>query len=269
MKDGKISIVVQAKDEDDYIDEWLEYNFKLGVDDIYILQHCGWRYSGKFKNDQRLHLIEISERIAQFKAIFNEVLKIRELTDWAILIDVDEFIVLKNGMNNIKDFLKLYDDFIGVQFNWRLFGSSGLTEGEDKSVLKRFVRCSKNLHPWAKLALNLRKLPEDCRLLDVHTLVHENGNIAEDIVNVSKKHFQTSPKRNDEDLDEELSIAYIAHFKSKTYTEFIRRTDSSLGYFHYAENDFELQWLYSEYYKINKNEVEDKSALRFMETGSF
>ena len=50
-------ICTVAKNEDNYIDEWLEYNLTLGFDKIHIYQNF-WRYSGKFKNDPRIELID-------------------------------------------------------------------------------------------------------------------------------------------------------------------------------------------------------------------
>lgn len=42
----KKAICAIAKNEDKYIDEWAEYHFKLGIDDIFIFQN-DWRYNGR------------------------------------------------------------------------------------------------------------------------------------------------------------------------------------------------------------------------------
>ena len=41
------AIICVAKDEDHYIDEWIEYHLKLGFDAIYIIQNQ-WKYLGMF-----------------------------------------------------------------------------------------------------------------------------------------------------------------------------------------------------------------------------
>src|SRR5512137_343420 len=39
---GKIAIVCIAKDEDQYIQEWIDYHLKLGVDEIVLYEH-NWK----------------------------------------------------------------------------------------------------------------------------------------------------------------------------------------------------------------------------------
>jgi hypothetical protein len=50
-------LVAIAKDEDNYIDEWLEYNLKIGFDNILVFQN-NWRYSGKYLENSQVKFIE-------------------------------------------------------------------------------------------------------------------------------------------------------------------------------------------------------------------
>jgi hypothetical protein len=56
MKRKKIALVCIAKEEDLYIQEWIDYHLKLGFDDIHIFQN-NWR-AGKLNDDSRVHLHE-------------------------------------------------------------------------------------------------------------------------------------------------------------------------------------------------------------------
>lgn len=52
----KIGICAIAKDENFYIEEWIRYHLKLGVDQIYIFQN-NWRYDehGKYREHFHVH----------------------------------------------------------------------------------------------------------------------------------------------------------------------------------------------------------------------
>lgn len=118
----KTAICVLAKDEDPYIEEWLDYHFKLGIDDIFLIQHDGWRYKGK--QYAGLHLSSVEHDVRQEAALNDCLHEIGDGFDWILFIDVDEFVCLKNGDNDIKTFLSRYEDYSGVCFNWRFFGDS-------------------------------------------------------------------------------------------------------------------------------------------------
>ena len=53
----KTALVCIAKNEDHYIDEWIEYYLKLGIDHIFIYQN-DWRYKKTTKYIDKLTLIE-------------------------------------------------------------------------------------------------------------------------------------------------------------------------------------------------------------------
>ena len=51
----KIAIVCIAKDEDNYLREWLDYHFKIGFDHIYVYQN-NWHF--KEEVPDYVHLID-------------------------------------------------------------------------------------------------------------------------------------------------------------------------------------------------------------------
>jgi hypothetical protein len=53
----KVALVAIAKNEDNYIDEWIRYYLAFGVDDIYIYQN-DWRANLQSDYDRHVHLIE-------------------------------------------------------------------------------------------------------------------------------------------------------------------------------------------------------------------
>ena len=101
----RVALVCIAKDEDDYIEEWIEYHLKLGVDEIFIYQN-DWRASLKHKRNN-VHLIEFDGNCRQLPAYNDFIDKHSGDFDFAIFIDVDEFICLVRDLD-IKSFLINY-----------------------------------------------------------------------------------------------------------------------------------------------------------------
>lgn len=65
----KVALFSIAKDEDLYIEEWISYYKKLGVDDIWVSQHIPWKCKATGVN-----LISHDESLKQ-EQIFDKFLK--------------------------------------------------------------------------------------------------------------------------------------------------------------------------------------------------
>lgn len=63
-------------------------------------------------------------------------------TDWLLICDVDEFLVLHRGDGSIGSFLDdLGRDFLGMAFHWQCFGNGGWARYQDGLVHRQFRRC--------------------------------------------------------------------------------------------------------------------------------
>jgi hypothetical protein len=150
----KIALVTMAKDEDLYLQEWIDYNLKLGFDDIYIYQN-NWRFENQ-KQDERVHFMEWDvastepkpgqktwewNRHAQCYSHFGK--EFHKEYEWAAFYDVDCFLALKKW-DNVKDFISDYDNIKQCQLviNFAWFGDSGIKEFDENytSVLERFTK---------------------------------------------------------------------------------------------------------------------------------
>jgi hypothetical protein len=120
-----IALVCIAKNEDHYIDEWLQYHFGIGFFKTFVYQN-NWRYAGdKTQYGDKVEWIEFDGEVQQLPA-YNDFLYGRgEGFDFAAFIDVDEFIVL-NKDPDISTFLEDYTDEYAVGLNWKVFGDSNL-----------------------------------------------------------------------------------------------------------------------------------------------
>lgn len=156
---GKVALVGIAKDEDNYIDEWIDYHLRLGVDHVFLYQN-DWR--AHLKNDNpRVTLIPFDGPGRQFAA-FNDFLRNRSKGyDFGLFLDIDEYLCLADG-KPLRDFLAPFLPYAGIALNWRLYGDSGhagVVNG-DYSILARFTQCARDLSPIVKCIVNLRHLPQ-------------------------------------------------------------------------------------------------------------
>ena len=205
------ALVCIAKNEDHYIDEWLDYHFKLGFSQIFVYQN-DWRYRGKYLEDNRIHLLQCDGTYRQLPAYNHFIKNFFDKFDWAGFIDVDEFIVLKQD-KNISSFLKNYNEYNSLGLCWSMFGSNGLTFDGDYSLVRRFTKCKKELDSHIKCFINFNQA-KDSLIFSSHT---HNINLPNKTISVDKSHFIND--YYDKDKKDDRSIAYINHYYTKTKDE--------------------------------------------------
>lgn len=234
----KTTIVCIAKNEDKYIDEWIDYNIKLGFDNIILYQN-NWRYNSNRPNVKKI--IADGESM-QLKCYNSFVENYWHTTDWAAFIDVDEFIVLKKH-KNIKDFLSDYENFNSIGINWVFFGDNGLIEpDEEYSVIKRFTKRQKSINAHVKNIVKMSSRP----YMNIH-----NPNFNWIDTNKNQQSGPFNPNGDD-------TIAQINHYWTKTISEFKEKISRGRA-------DTKEKRQLSEFdANISFNEVEDLLAYNFM-----
>jgi hypothetical protein len=133
------ALVCIAKNEDPYIQEWIEYNFKLGFDYIFIYQN-NWRCNIQQNN---VVLLTCDGEAMQMPAYNHFIHNYAKNYQWTAFFDIDEFLVLHKH-NNIKDFLDDYSDCNVIGINWAVFGNNYHEKVIDNNynVLSRFTKRS-------------------------------------------------------------------------------------------------------------------------------
>lgn len=229
----KIALVCIAKNEENYIKEWVTYHKKLGFDDIFIYQN-DWRWDDEIENVHKL----IMDGVNKQRSAYNHF--ITNFTDynWAAFFDVDEFLVLKQH-KTIKEFIGEYSDYNAIGINWVLFGNNGHENFDGNySVINRFTMRQKDVNEHIKSIVKLDKHV----IMDVH-----NPNCS--WVNTNKE-LCTGPF-NFNKLDD---VAQINHYFCKSRLEF--QLKCSRGR---ADSDIYKRDI-SEYDTHNLNEVNDFHA---------
>lgn len=251
-----VVLVCIAKNEENYIDEWIQYHIKLGFSKIFIYEN-DWRYDGDFKNSNFIELIEFDGPLKQVEAYNYFIENYYKDYNWAGFIDVDEFVVLKQD-KDISSFLEKYNEYNSLGLNWNMFGSNGLKFDGEYSVIKRFLKCHKKLIKEIKCFINFKKAKNKLKFLKncPHNVLNKDCTITVDKQNYINGSLNTYNLEN-------RDIAYLNHYYVKTRDEWDNKIargwpNLSISSKNYTDSLFEKRNL-DEY-----NEFEDLTAYNFM-----
>jgi Glycosyl transferase family 2 len=236
----KVAIVCIAKNEDLYLDEWVNYHLKLGFDRIFVYMN-NWRTN--YHND-KVTLIEFDGKESQLPAYNSFIIKNDEY-DWTAFIDVDEFIVLKKH-KRIKEFLSDYSQHDSICMSWVLFGSNNLSfdKNGDKSVLRRFTKRQKGINNHVKVFVKKNKT---VKFLDPHHV---------SLPWVDTNHQKGTGPLN---LKPVTDVIQLNHYFTKTKEEFLKKIERGRADLDTASSNRTL----SDFTKHDLNEIEDLLALEF------
>lgn len=237
-------LVAIAKNEDYYIEEWIQYYLKLGFDYI-IIYTDNWSFSYDHKQVTIIpQNLDVTNR--QVYA-YNQFLKDYEgKYEWVAFFDIDEFLVL-NQHNNIKAFLREYNGFYAVGINWAIYGNNFLDkfDKDNPSVLKRFTRRSKK-----DFFINHH----------VKCIRHNTCPKTQD-VHAPKSIWVTTQKENRKGSTNKLvnySVAQLNHYFTKSKEEWDNKIKRGR-----ATVDFKRKQDEYKYY-ANRNEILDTNARLFL-----
>lgn len=250
---SRVALVAIARDEDDYIDEWLQYHLKMGFDEIFVYQN-EWRCKKPIQ-DVHVHWIEKDGTAVQMAAYQEWIEEYGTQFDFAAFLDIDEFLVMRDGLSMHK-FLTRFIDEPAVYIPWRVFGDNGLSgKGEPGvsglSVLKRFTRCALDFHYLGKMFVNLNECPTGQNLDTPHGMAR-NGVRCPVICADGRSQslgFWNVPKSAHVPCE-------IFHFRNKTMEERKLR-DANPRVFDGLSQDMDFD-------KYNRNEMTDTAARDFL-----
>lgn len=136
----KYIVFACAKNEDDYIEEWVNHYLSLGFDKVIIADNNDSPESlrttlSKYISDGTVQIFECNG-LKKFQLyIYNMFLKEGNYK-WCAYFDCDEFLEL-NVHKDIKDFLaNIMEECVLI--NWVVFGSNSKANKEDLPVQERF-----------------------------------------------------------------------------------------------------------------------------------
>lgn len=239
----RVALVCIAKNEENYLQEWVSYYKKLGFTNVFIYEN-NWR-SNLFDDNKFVIKIPFDGETQQLNSYNNFVKYHGKDYDWAAFFDVDEFLVLKKH-NNISDFLLDYKDYSSVAINWVLFGDNNHTSvvGNNYSVLERFTKRQIGVDKHIKTICKMSANPN-----------FRSPHNPDNLTWVDTNYNTGSGSFNENGLD---NVAQLNHFFTKTKEEFKSKIDR-------GRSDIKNFRNLSEFDPHNINEIEDLTALKFIQ----
>lgn len=145
MKAPRAFLVTTAKNEAPYFLEWVAHHLEIGFTDIIIYQNDS--------DDLTHETLSTLRRIGAIQYFYNRAVRGRHQVrayercctlpaysecDWAMALDLDEFLVVKTGNGTLTDLLAAAPESDCLHLNWRIFGHSGYETLTDQLVMERF-----------------------------------------------------------------------------------------------------------------------------------
>jgi hypothetical protein len=149
---GSICIVTTMKNEGPFILEWLAYHRMIGVDDFLIYTNdCTdgtdtmldlLQQKGLVQHRQNpFKTMDMPPQHAALQSAESEPLMMN--SDWAICMDVDEFINIKVGDGTLPALFAAMEQAIPganmIALTWRLFGNADIDTYQDRFLIEQFA----------------------------------------------------------------------------------------------------------------------------------
>jgi hypothetical protein len=138
-----LSVCCIVKNENEYLEEWLSYHLKVGVQHFFVYDNGSMPPVQQTINtlglSNNVSVISFSGKSKQNDAYQHCLRNFGFLSRWIAFIDVDEFVVPKSKSADLVELLKKFEPFGGLGINWLLFGSSGHLKKTKEPQIERFV----------------------------------------------------------------------------------------------------------------------------------
>ena len=145
-KDIKVALCTMGKQENLYIQEFIEYYIKLGIDQIFIYddndynkekinnEHINKLYKKYLKIYRNIKL-RIKNQIDAFTECYNNN---KNQFDWFLMVDMDEFLVIVN--DKLKTYLSrtIFNKCDFIKINWIIPTDNNLLYYDKRPLFERF-----------------------------------------------------------------------------------------------------------------------------------
>lgn len=141
----KIGICGIIKDEQSYLDEWIQYNLAMGYTDIHLYED----YDSTSHKDicdkyENVYLHSVGDYVSNKVLVRQNILN-KEFArdnkynlDWCAFIDVDEFIAFDEGYD-MERLLSEFNNFNGIYLFWKTYGANGHIHKPDCGVVEAYT----------------------------------------------------------------------------------------------------------------------------------
>lgn len=154
------SVCLLIKDENDFLEEWLDNYWNIGVEHFYIYdnksQNPVTETIAKIKNGfyvDKCDVILFAEyKHMQYDCYENCLLNFGQESRWIGFLDTDEFVEFTNETTDIKEFLKEFEDNLAVWIPWDTYGANGHIKRPIGGMRNNYIKSIINPYGlWGKI----------------------------------------------------------------------------------------------------------------------
>lgn len=144
-----LSICAIARDEDLYLDEWINFHRAVGVEHFYIFDNESSipikDTLSKYVSDGLVTVINYPGKSMQMCAYTHCLNVYGKLSKWIAFIDCDEFLIPKQK-DTVPEILCDYEPYGGFNVSWRIFGSNGHKSKPEGLMINNYTMAIPNDH---------------------------------------------------------------------------------------------------------------------------
>jgi hypothetical protein len=273
--DNSVAIVTCMKNEGPFILEWIAYHRAIGVTGFLVytndctdgtdtllellqdkgyLQHRNNAFHGTGLKPQH-HALQQAEK----EEVYTK-------SDWAISMDVDEFIDIKTGDGTMTALFDALPDANLISCTWRLFGNNDVHEYKDAFLLDQFTNCAPEFANKPHQAWGFKTLFKNIGLfkkLGVHRPKGLKPQIWDKIkwFNGSGKPMPPEEYRNAWRSNADTygyDLVQLNHYAVRSAESFLVKRDR--GRVNHVDRDQGLAY----WFRMNNNFVEERSIQRMI-----
>jgi len=245
-----LGVLACCKDEGDSLLEWVEYYLLQGVEHFWLYNNDGTDRSEELLKpyiDRGLVTwIDWPGRQQQLEMYNDGILRCRKEARWVAIVDLDEFIVPKDG-RRLVDILRDFKNISQLLIPWVAYGSSGRKTRGEGLVIERFTK-------HAKAPANMTKAIVNPRVV-LCAWVHHSF-VCGKTVDETGRRLHTGEMLREACNIGTCRLLQVNHYLVKSYEEFLAKRRRGDAYF--AKNGFDDAFFKA----CDVNDVDDSELMR-------
>lgn len=235
-----------AKDEDLYLEEWVNFHRVVGAEQIYIYDNESKtpirELLSKYLREKIVTVIEIPGRHIQMDAYSHCLKNFGNQTKWMAFIDVDEFLVPKS-CDSVPQVLNEFEEYGALASHWIWYGPHGYINKPEGLVIENYIMAAQKnwcMHRHIKSIVQPEKTikpidphyftyePPYFAVLENHTRI--DGSISFPCNNCDKPDMIENHCCDTGDVN--INKIQTNHYFTKSFDEFMIRHKRGMAFTH-------------------------------------
>ena len=207
----KIIISTLVRDDEDYLDEWLDYHRDIGVDHFVIYDHKS-RRPVLPRKDVTVYRVDRTD--PHNPDVLHNMTLEEVKSEWISLLDVDEFIGLSKH-RDLHSLLKDYRNYGGLVISYLIYGSNGHKTRPEGKVKDNYLMRTPGTYFCNRSAKCILKCSAVKKIINQH-----GGYTTLPVVN--EKHERWVINQNGKNTHD---ICRLNHYYTRSFEEWKRKVD--------------------------------------------